>query len=123
MVGYLKEKQLAFIITTFCTLNCKHCADLIPYFKQKKIAKHISLEQVKQEYKAVFQIYDYIEDVTVTGGEPFLYPQLSEAIDACMEFENQFDHVRIFSNGTMVPKRDFIEQLKKYNKLSLVIDD
>lgn len=37
---YLKEKQLAFIITTVCTLNCKHCTDLIPYFKKKNLSKH-----------------------------------------------------------------------------------
>lgn len=55
----LRERQLAFHITSACSLDCKLCVNLMPRFKEKKLARHIPLEQIKREISAVFQIYDY----------------------------------------------------------------
>lgn len=87
------------------------------------MSKHIPLQQIKEEYNVAFQIYDYVEDVTISGGEPLTHPNITDIIDYSMNFESQFDHLRIFSNGTIVPSKKLMEQFKHYNKLSLVIDD
>lgn len=71
----------------------------------------------------MFQIYDYIEDITISGGEPLIHPNIIEIVNYSMKFESQFEHLRIFSNGTIVPSQKFMELFRHYNKLSLVIDD
>lgn len=120
----IREKQLAFHITSACTLNCKLCVNLMPRFKEKGAARHIPLEQIKREISAVFQIYDYIEDVTISGGEPLLHPDVSKVVSFCMSYEKQFHSLRIFTNGTIVPKQQLIDQIREYGgKLSLVVDD
>ena len=107
----LKEKQLAFHITTACTLNCKQCVSLVPHFKGKGIVGHISLEQIRQEIAAVFQIYDHIEDVTISGGEPLLHPNLSEIVSYCMSFEKQFVVIPL-SQPEKVPAYGTLRQIQ-----------
>ena len=120
----LREKQLAFHITTQCTLNCKLCVSMIPEFKIRGKAKHVPFEQVAAEIHAVFSIYDYIEDITLSGGEPLLHPDLVKIIDTCMEYRQKFAHARIFTNGTCLPSDALLCRLKQFSpSLSLVIDD
>lgn len=120
----LQEKQLAFHVTSACTLNCKLCVNLMPRFKKRCLAGHIPLEQIEREISAVFRIYDFIEDVTISGGEPLLHPKLSEIVDFCMSFERQFHSLRIFTNGTILPRQRLVEQIKVGGgKLQLVVDD
>lgn len=120
----LYEKQLAFHITTRCTLNCAYCGTLMPEFKKRGLSKHIALEQIKEEIRAVFEIYDFIEDVTISGGEPLMHPELDEIINYCLSFRKQYKNLRIFTNGTIVPKDSLVDLIvENRNTLSLVIDD
>ncbi len=113
----LKEKQLAFHITTACTLNCKLCVNLMPCFKARKNARHIPVEQIKREISAVFEIYDFIEDVTISGGEPLIHPDLLKITEYCMSFEKQFNTLRIFTNGTLMVEPTLLEYVKKWKIL------
>lgn len=109
----LKERQLAFQILTPCTLNCKLCADYSPLYKQKKEFYYVTFENFKKEVSAIFSIYDYIEDVTITGGEPLMHPQLPELLKYVLEqYSNQFSMCRIFTNGTIVPSLDLLKVIK-----------
>lgn len=123
MNGQLVEKQLAFHITTCCTLNCALCVTMVPEFKRRGLSRHIPYKQFAAECKAVFDIYNFIEDVTISGGEPLLHPELENIVDECMKYSGQFAHLRIFTNGTILPTDSFLSQLKQYReKLSIVID-
>lgn len=123
MNGQLVEKQLAFHITTNCTLNCALCATLTPDYKKHHIARHTPFKQIVQEIKGVFEIYDFIEDITFSGGEPMLHPDLEKIVDECMKYSDQFANLRIFTNGTILPSDLLLSQMKQYRgKLSIVID-
>ena len=83
-----------------------------------------ALEQIKEEIRAVFEIYDFIEDVTISGGEPLMHPELDEIINYCLSFRKQYKNLRIFTNGTIVPKDSLVDLIvENRNTLSLVIDD
>jgi organic radical activating enzyme len=119
----LKEKQCGIQILTPCTLNCKLCAEFTPIVK--KMGRHYTatFEQVAREVDALFEIYDYIENVTVSGGEPILHKQLFEICEYILKYKDKFDDCRIFSNGTLMPEKRIIELIKASNgKLKLVID-
>lgn len=122
---HLHEKQLAFQILTPCTLNCKLCADYSPLYRKKGEKYFVSYEDFCREAEEIFKIYDFIEDVTITGGEPLMHPQLTKIVLFLLEhFHTQFKICRIFTNGTLLPSPTLIEQIKKIekNNFQIVID-
>ncbi len=121
----LFEKQLAFQILTPCTLNCKLCGDYSPLYRKKGERYFVSYENFCREVEEVFKIYDFIEDITITGGEPLMHPQLPEITAFVLEhFPDRFKTCRIFTNGTLLPSSELIEQIKRCEKdnFQMVID-
>lgn len=94
-------KVVAILITTRCTLNCKHCALGIPYLGEKQ--ENDLLERIKNEVDVLFQVYDYIERIDISGGEALMHPQIVEIMDYIKGYTDQFSEIRIISNGTIVP--------------------
>ena len=55
-------------ITTRCTLNCMNCMQYVPYR-----SKHdVPLENMKQDLEALFRRIDFVGEISIMGGEPFL---------------------------------------------------
>ena len=40
---------LEYVVTTKCTMNCKHCNTFIPYFNEKTHFKPVSFEMFKKD--------------------------------------------------------------------------
>lgn len=119
----LDEKNLALHITSHCNLNCKLCAALIPYGRSKHALEHISLEQIKNDTDMIFLIYNHIDDFVVSGGEPLLHPSLPEIVRYCMRYQQQFDRLRIFTNGSIYPSDELVTVFHEFpNKIELVVD-
>lgn len=105
--------RLTFNITTYCTLNCKHCTMLTPYNKNKK---HFDIEQIKKDVKSTFSIVDYVSNFLILGGEPFLHKDLKELIIFIgIYYRNKIGNLQIITNGTLKVPYDLIEVLKQYN--------
>ena len=56
--------------TTHCTLNCEHCMQFLPYWKNKK---ENSLEEIKEIRHIYFQCVDYLLVLDIVGGVGFLF--------------------------------------------------
>lgn len=116
------KKSLLFesvdvIITEQCTLRCKNCVQMIPYYTKPQnydVAKIV--ESVKQFSKLV----DGVWNVRVIGGEPFLHPELIEICKACVQ--KNFVHITVTTNGTIVPKDEVLSQLSEL-PVDIVISD
>lgn len=104
-------KVVAILLTTRCTLKCKHCALGIPYLGKKQ--EDDEFERIKQEIDALFTVYDYIERIDVSGGEALLHPHIDEIMDYIKKYTNQFSEIRIISNGTIIPKVSLLEVMKE----------
>ncbi|MEI0702370.1 hypothetical protein [Brachyspira intermedia] len=65
------------ITTTVCNLNCKDCLNFNPYIKNKT---HNDIEKLKNDIDIYFNHVDMVGLLHICGGEPTLYPQLSELI-------------------------------------------
>ena len=123
----LKERSVGIHICTPCTLNCRRCSAHVDLYKEKGVRYFISLDSYRRELVKLFQIYDYIGTVSITGGEPLLRTQLTEQVEYTLEnHATQFDYVRITTNGTLLPDQRLLEMIQKHplgNKCEFVIDD
>jgi len=85
------------VVTTKCSLKCKDCASLIPYYNS---AYNISLEDAKKTIDRLFDTVDRVRMFGIIGGETFLYPKLDEVIEYILNTK-KVDSIRIFTNATM----------------------
>lgn len=104
----LNLPHLGILLTTYCNLNCRGCADLIP----KRENVHYDKEQLKSDLFQVVNVVGYIEEILLIGGETFMYPGLEDVIEFCREL-NKIGRIIITTNGTFQPKETLLNCIKK----------
>lgn len=115
---YLND--MSFICTTFCNLNCKLCMAFTPYNKNKT---HYDMNSLKEDLDIFFNRIDYINLLHISGGEPFLFPELEKLLEYI--YEEYSDKINVLStttNGTVIPDDRLCKVLAKY-KVKLILDD
>ncbi len=110
--------QLGLIVTTHCSLNCLHCCDWIPYIKERK---HFPLSDLLADIDSAAAVVDKIYNFDIFGGEPLLRKDISEIANHASAKPN-INHVRIITNGTLLPSESVLSALKK-DKLVFRISD
>jgi len=109
--GMLPSRYV-FVITNRCNLNCDFC------FQDKKPKKDAMTAE--DWINVAKQLPDYAR-VTITGGEPLIYP----------EFEKVFSYVaerfncNLITNGLLLNEKkiDYLLSYPKFRVLSISIDD
>lgn len=108
----MKHMILQLHITGKCNLRCKHCY----------IAKHggeLSCENVSLVFQQFSQLLQSMRreyggpvfgHVHITGGEPFLHPQIEQILWLMLQYRNIFRYA-IMSNGTMLKYLHLVERL------------
>lgn len=112
---------LEYIVTTRCTMNCKHCNTFIPYFTSKTHVSPITFEQFKKDIDILLKSVDFIEVFGFVGGEPFLAKDLSKMVKYAVS-QKQIHHVFIATNCTILPNSEHIETFKN-KKVILQLSD
>ncbi|MCI6140811.1 MAG: radical SAM protein [Clostridiaceae bacterium] len=117
IVSYYYNKifvhSLSLIITEQCTLKCKKCSIMLPYFRD--IASY-SLEELKQDVDLAFQKIDFIGDFTVTGGEPLLNCQLYKILAYIgQRYRKRIGSLKIITNGTLLPNKELLDVMAEYD--------
>ena len=100
-------KHLGLRLTSYCNLNCKDCADLIP--EQKSC--HYNYDMLIEDRNKVLSVVDFIQEVLLIGGEAFLYPHMAEIIDYCGK-SPKIGKIIITTNGTMIPSEKLMQTIK-----------
>ena len=112
--------RVDILLTEKCTLNCTFCNMYMPHYKKPK---HKDLEKIKEDIDILFKKVDFISTLHLVGGEPFLYPNHKEVFEYIGEnYRDKIDNVLITSNGTLVPKPEVLDIIKK-NKFLVSISD
>lgn len=118
LVSKLEIPFVEYAVTTHCTLRCKYCSNLVPYFKEPRT---LPLQQAKREISQLLEQVDYIYRFKVHGGEPFLYPFLAELLNwLCTQ--KKIGEIRISTNGTILPRPEVLQALKD-SKVIVFISD
>ena len=107
-----KLSTVGIEITNLCNLKCIHCY-------QGKISKvnHMTLRQIEYIINKVIGYKPLY--LVLSGGEPFLHPNIDEILGILGEkYKN--DTFFIATNGTVISKKH-IELLKKYTNINIQI--
>ena len=108
----LKLKYIAFEITDSCNLDCVYCYNIWKTIKVDRVPFNSYSKAIKTLEK-LFSVAE-IQQITFTGGEPFLSERFNEVVLYCIMAGKQ---VSIISNGTQVNKRKYKELIKLGVKL------
>jgi uncharacterized Fe-S cluster-containing radical SAM superfamily protein len=119
-VPELNLKGTGLTSTLRCSLKCKLCCTYSPYYNP---APHFSYETLAKTVDKYFKIVNHVGKFTISGGEPFLHEDLHKVIEKVSGYFDQIDTFEIITNGTIIPKDDVIEAIKKYrDKMNIMID-
>lgn len=111
----LCEKALGFMLSTSCSLNCRLCTASMPQFRERGIRIFEQTENYRRELSEIFNIYDHIGTISISGGEPLLNQELPEiAAVTLQEFSYKFDQFRIITNGTILPDEALLRTIRDY---------
>lgn len=112
----LEFLPLRISVTDYCNLRCFFCSNEgMPLCRKNK--KHINLKQLK--YLVRILADEGLKNLSITGGEPTLYPHIIELVD----FLNQFNFKNLFlhTNGTNLD-RSLLKKLSlRFNKIAISV--
>ena len=106
-------------ITTSCTLRCKDCGHYIPYFT-KENRHNMSFEEFKDGLDKILKNVDFINNLLLLGGEPLLNKDLAKMAEYA-DKKKQIKHIKIITNGTIIPDEQLINTVKKLKKVAFSI--
>lgn len=104
-------QHLEWMVTERCTLRCRDCSALIPYFQNPR--DHAFLKTASA-LDRVLAAADYISELSILGGEPLLYPFLADAVKSYAGHE-KIGAVVIYTNGTVLPNEAQLAALQAEN--------
>ncbi len=118
-------RSIDLVITEKCSLKCKDCSNLMPYYK--KPSSYIT-QFLYESIDRICDITDQIHEFRIIGGEPLLHKDHHKIVDYILN--KDVNRVVIYTNGTINIPKHKIQQYKNkkvvffitdYGKLSMKI--
>lgn len=110
--------RLVVTLGSKCSLRCKECDNLMPYFKPQK---DLDLQKILSSLKILCAKADNILSCNLIGGEPFLSDNLYPVLEFLLQQENVYQ-ITIGTNGMILPDKEQIPLLQN-KKIRITISD
>jgi molybdenum cofactor biosynthesis enzyme MoaA len=109
-------------ITTKCSLRCKECAALIPYFPNPTDCD-VSVTMVS--LKSFFAVVNKVKTIIIGGGEPFCAKNISDFISRIFsECADNFENLKIITNASILPSQETMELIiMNRDKINITVDN
>jgi MoaA/NifB/PqqE/SkfB family radical SAM enzyme len=112
-ISYIPPR-FTFTITSKCNLRCPTCQYVL---KDSTFFENSSFMPI-EDYKSIVNQYKrYITNLTLTGGEVTLHPEIEKFIDFSI---SQGLKVSLISNGILIRKK--LSAMKKLHDLNITLD-
>lgn len=115
-----KLQRTLLVVSFVCNNRCKLCGVLSPYYEKPP---HFTAEELCRTVSLYFNTVSYVEKFTLSGGEPFLHPELASVVRHLRKYEHQFGKLEIITNGKLMMKSELERELVQLKKGQLLIDD
>ena len=114
--------RITLEVTSRCTLKCALCVAFVPYVKDPK---DLTYEEAKKVLEEFFKVVDSVGIFNLTGGEPFMNPDLTEIVKEVMKYHKKIrQDITLVTNGTIIPSEEFLNLLSENRSyMRLVISD
>lgn len=115
------ELNLSFValsITERCSLKCKHCSVLAPYYIRPMDEP---CEEIITYFSRFLDCIDSIAELQIGGGEPLMHKELDRIVSWCLQQE-KIKEISIFTNSTIIPNNKLLETFQN-QKIKLLLDD
>jgi MoaA/NifB/PqqE/SkfB family radical SAM enzyme len=112
----LEIPNVEISVITPCNLCCRDCENLNP-FHPHPVESDIG--QLIKDANDFLRNVDRVYRFTVMGGETFLYRELPAFISYLIK-QDKIDLVHLFTNGSIIPGKDFL-QLLKHRKILVTV--
>lgn len=110
-----------FLITNVCNLRCRLCSNSVPFHPYHR---HTPVENLCHTADRFFEIVSHVGLFELGGGEGLTHPGFAEFIRYVKKYRDQFDILKIVTNGTIVPGDNLIDQMKSLgNKADFLVDN
>ena len=100
---------MTMLVTSKCTLRCRDCNNLIPFCDG---GRTLGVDQILSDLCKISEAVDCCICVNITGGEPFLHPDLGTILRE-VTLCDKFLFVEVITNGMILPKAEWVEYLKQ----------
>lgn len=101
---------LNITLTLRCTLKCKLCvAEVTKY----EVPPHYTKEYICDVIDRCFELVDHVERFQLSGGEPLLHKDFNEIFEKTVQYQDRFESLGIFTNGTILPTQSLIDLINK----------
>ena len=112
---------MEFMVTTRCTMNCRHCNSFMPKFKSENHINCATFEEFKNDIDTILKSVDFINFIGFVGGEATLGKDLAKMIEyACSK--KQINQVFLATNATILPNSELINAMKN-KKFAVQLSD
>lgn len=115
---YLNFPRVQFVVTSACSLKCKDCISLMQYYEKPT---NSNIELYKAGFDRLVDCVSKIFDLRILGGEPFVNRDMYKIIEWYHE-SDKIKMISVFTNGTILPDENCINQLKR-EKVRVHISD
>jgi hypothetical protein len=112
--------QTGLVLTMACNLRCRLCSNYSPYYRQPA---YYPMDYLREELRRYFSIVTHIKKLMITGGEPFLHPDLPRFLDEVRKYRNQIGVFGIITNGNRLPSEELLQAMKAYGDTFHVLID
>ncbi len=122
IISYQDKKKLCIqsldlVLTEKCSLKCKDCSNLMQFY-----AKPVDedFNQLVKSLDKFMETVDYVYEIRLIGGEPFMYKKIDEVLNKILTYKN-CGNIIVYTNGTIVPNEQKLKTFKNdkiYFKIS-----
>ena len=110
-------------VTARCNLRCKMCAVYIPKLYELGNVPEYDISDIKHSFKTYFELVERVRLISITGGEPMIYPHLAELIEYLLNYKESFSKLEVFTNGSITIPESVLKVLSKSEKIVLFVDN
>lgn len=111
-------RHISISITHKCSLRCKDCAQFVPYHQN---IEHYKKEDIMAYIDRMDEVFDFVTQLGILGGEPFLHPDVFEILEYAQAKESVHT-ILVTTNATILPKKEDLDRLDR-KKLNFIISD
>ncbi len=118
IAGEIYIHRVEIAVTTFCTLKCKDCSNLMQYYNSPY---HVDLDILKRSVEGLLESIDSLRNLVILGGEPLVYPEIAPFLEYVIS-QKKIKRIHILTNG-IVMLNDPITKLLSDTKVTVNVSD